>query len=78
VAPSDKGGDLCVIRKRDYESDISEHLQNNRMYRKVTVSKIKTLENKINTIWKKVRERNKISKKVQNMAAQILKIFRPQ
>jgi hypothetical protein len=64
---SDKGGDLCVIKQIDYEKAISEHLCNNPIYRKVNVSKIESLENRINDEWKKVCHENKIPKRIQNM-----------
>jgi hypothetical protein len=69
VVPSDKGGDLCTIKHLDYNLAISEHLRSNPIYRKVTISKIETLEDKINTEWRRVCRDNKIPKKIENMYA---------
>jgi hypothetical protein len=67
VVPSDKGGDLCVLKNGDYEKAISEHLDKNPIYRRVSLFKVENLEEKINSVWIKVCTDNKIPRHVRNM-----------
>jgi hypothetical protein len=67
IVPSDKGGDLCVIKISDYEKAISEHLGSSPMYRRVSMLKIEKLEERVNNVWIKVCKENKIPQKVKNM-----------
>jgi len=54
--PSDKGGEFCVLDRSQYIELGLQHLKDNRTY--VTVSRIsaKTIETKINKVWKEVCE----------------------
>lgn len=69
IVPSDKGGDLCVINQGEYDKAITEHLVSKPIYRRVTVSKISVLEDRVNEVWKNVCLRNKIPGKIKNMYA---------
>jgi hypothetical protein len=67
AVPSDKGGDLCVIKKTDYDTAVSLHLENNPIYRRVSKFEVTKLDSRINEIWSTVCKDNKVPKRVQNM-----------
>jgi hypothetical protein len=67
VVPSDKGGDLCVVRELDYDKALNDHLVNSEIYRRVTIRKIDKIEEKVNSVWRNVCSRNKIPRRIQNM-----------
>ena len=67
IVASDKGGDLCIVKGADYIKAINEHLDSNQIYRRVSLFKIEKLEERVNSVWKSVCDRNKIPQSVKNM-----------
>jgi len=58
--PSDKGGEFCVVETTKYDEAALEHLSDNATYTPVRTMTAKTIESKINKIWKQVCTQAKI------------------
>ena len=58
--PSDKGTEFCVIQQDTYTRVALAHLNDSSTYQKVPRMSAKTVENKVNSTWKKVCLRNEI------------------
>ncbi|MEL7307825.1 MAG: reverse transcriptase domain-containing protein [Pseudomonadota bacterium] len=59
--PSDKGGEFCIIERTRYIELGKEHLSNDSLYQEVPNMSARTVETKINNIWKSVAKRNNLS-----------------
>jgi hypothetical protein len=75
AVPSDKGGDLCIIKKVDYDLAISKHIDESPIYRRVSRFDVGKLDAKINEIWFNVCSLNKVPNKVKNMYASTCSSF---
>jgi hypothetical protein len=69
AVPCDKGGDLCVINKSDYDFAVAKHLDESPIYRRVSRFDVAKLDSKINDVWFKICKENKVPRKIQNMYA---------
>ena len=67
VVQSDKGGNLCVVNTIDYNEAVSKHLSSSPIYRRVSMLRIEKLEDKINEVWHRVCNNNKIPSHIRNM-----------
>ena len=63
--PSDKGTEFCMIQQDTYMRVTLDHLSNANTYQKVPRMSAKTVENKVNTAWKKICIQNKFPPFVQ-------------
>ena len=63
--PSDKGGEFCVIDSKTYNDLAIQHLENPANYCKVARMTTKTIERKINPIWKNICQKRNIPKHIQ-------------
>ena len=63
--PSDKGGEFCVIDLKTYNDLAIQHLENPANYCKVARMTTKTIERKINPIWKNICQKRNIPKHIQ-------------
>ena len=52
--PSDKGGEFCVVTTEVYDSAAFEHLNDTTVYSKVKHITPKTIEDKLNRMWKSI------------------------
>lgn len=50
--PSDKGKEFCIIEKSKYNDAANQHLNDTNIYKHIPRLKAKTVETKINNIWK--------------------------
>ena len=57
--PSDKGTEFCIIQKDRYSQAALDHLNDSNTYQKVPRMTAKTVENKVNLVWKNICSRNK-------------------
>ena len=57
--PSDKGTKFCIIQKNSYSKAALDHLNDSNTYQKVPRMTAKTIENKVNLVWKNICSRNK-------------------
>ena len=48
ILPSDKGGELCIIKKEIYTAAGEEHLNDTNVYKKIKRITASTIEKKIN------------------------------
>jgi hypothetical protein len=60
--PSDKGGEFCVIDLQTYNEAALQHLEDPHTYRKIPRMSAKTVEGKINPVWKDICVRRNIPK----------------
>ena len=58
--PSDKGGEFCVIERSRYIEIGNEHLSNSNIYTEIPSMSPKTIELKVNKVWKTVAKRNNL------------------
>ena len=58
--PSDKGTEFCVIQQDTYTRVALAHLNDSSTYQKIPRMSAKTVENKVNSTWKKVCLQNEI------------------
>ena len=58
--PSDKGTEFCVIQQDTYTRVALAHLNDSSTYQKVPRMSAKTVENKVNSTWKKICLQNEI------------------
>ena len=58
--PSDKGGEFCIIERARYIQIGKEHLSDTNLYQEVPSMTAKTIENKINKIWKLIAQKNNL------------------
>jgi hypothetical protein len=59
--PSDKGGEFCVVNKSTYISLGQDHLNNTNTYEQLPSLTPKTIEKRINHLWKSICKRRSIS-----------------
>ena len=64
--PSDKGTEFCVIERDTYTRVALDHLNDANTYQKVSCMSAKTVENKVNTAWKKICRQNEFPSFVKN------------
>ena len=57
--PSEKGTEFCIIQKDSYLQAALDHLNDSNTYQKVPRMTAKTIENKVNLVWKNICARNK-------------------
>jgi hypothetical protein len=62
--PSDKGGEFCVVDERRYIEAGMEHLNDSSTYRTIPHLQAKTIETKINKVWRNVCESCEISLRI--------------
>ena len=58
--PSDKGGEFCVLDTERYDAIAFEHLSDDKIYKRVPRMTAKTVETKINGVWKDVSKEAEI------------------
>ena len=61
--PSDKGGEFCVIDSQTYDNVAIADLEDDaiyRIYKKVPRMTAKTIETKINGVWKSITQKEKV------------------
>ncbi len=61
ILPSDKGGEFCVIENDKYIELGNNHLHDDNIYADVTSITPKTIEMRVNNIWRKVASRKNIN-----------------
>ena len=58
--PSDKGSEFCIIENSAYDEAARAHLNNNAVYIPIKSMSARTIENKINQVWKRQCRKNSI------------------
>ena len=61
IVPADKGRSTVVINKDDYVNKVTEHLNDETTYREVASNPTNTLQNKVNTELKRLKDENSLS-----------------
>ena len=59
--PSDKGGEFCIIERARYANIGTQHLSNSSVYTQVKAITPKTIESRVNKIWKSIAQRHSIN-----------------
>ena len=57
--PSDKGGEFCVVDKKQYLELGQHHLNNNTIYNITRRISAKTVETRVNNVWKEISKKNR-------------------
>lgn len=62
--PSDKGTEFCVIDRDRYITAGKKHLSDEHTYKKITRMSAKTIESKVNKVWKDICKKRNIPKRI--------------
>ncbi|MEL7309754.1 MAG: hypothetical protein AAGK05_19180, partial [Pseudomonadota bacterium] len=58
--PSDKGGEFCVLENERYKEIGEQHLSNTDLYCSVSSISPKTIESKVNKVWRTIAQKNNV------------------